>query len=57
LWYGFLGVAAAMVSITFTDSLLALRAWFRRLKRVPRWVQPGIGGAAAGALAVVGLAF
>jgi len=56
IWYALLGVLAAVVSVTFTDSLLGLRAWFRRLKRVPKWVQPAIGGAATGAMASVALA-
>jgi CIC family chloride channel protein len=55
IWYALLGLLAAIVSVAFTDSLLGLRAWFRRLERVPRWVQPAIGGAATGGLAVVGL--
>lgn len=56
VWYALLGLLAAVVSVTFTDSLLMLRAWFRHLKDVPRWVQPGIGGAATGAMAVLALA-
>jgi CIC family chloride channel protein len=56
VWYALLGLLAAMVSVAFTDSLLGLRAWFRRLESVPRWVQPAIGGAATGGLAVVALA-
>ncbi len=56
VWYAVLGVLAAVVSITFTDSLLGLRAWFRRLRGVPRWVQPAIGGAATGGMAVAALA-
>ncbi|MGI4757275.1 MAG: chloride channel protein [Janthinobacterium lividum] len=56
IWYALLGLAAAVVSVTFTDSLLALRAWFRRLQNVPRWAHPAFGGLATGALAVVGLA-
>jgi CIC family chloride channel protein len=55
VWYALLGLLAAIVSVAFTDSLLGLRAWFRRLESVPRWVQPGIGGAATGGLAAVGL--
>ncbi|MEO7109220.1 MAG: chloride channel protein [Polyangiaceae bacterium] len=52
LVYGVLGIAAALVSILFTDFLLALRG---RLKdsRVPEWVRPGIGGVVTGGLAVV----
>jgi CIC family chloride channel protein len=56
IWYALLGLLAAIVSVAFTDSLLGLRAWFRRLEKVPRWVQPAIGGAATGGLAVVALA-
>jgi len=56
VWYALLGLLAAIVSVAFTDSLLGLRAWFRRLESVPRWVQPAIGGAATGGLAVVALA-
>jgi chloride channel protein, CIC family len=57
IWYALLGILAAVVSVTFTDSLLAVRAWFRRLKSVPKWVHPAIGSAATGALAVVVLWF
>ena len=56
VWYALLGLLAAIVSVAFTDSLLSLRAWFRRLTGVPRWVQPAIGGAATGGMAVVALA-
>ena len=56
VWYALLGLLAAIVSVAFTDSLLSLRAWFRRLTGVPRWVHPAIGGAATGGMAVVALA-
>jgi len=56
IWYALLGLLAAIVSVAFTDSLLKLRAWFKRLESVPPWVQPAIGGAATGGLAVVALA-
>ena len=56
VWYALLGLLAAMVSVAFTDSLLGLRGWFRRLTGVPRWVHPAIGGAATGGLAVAALA-
>jgi len=55
VWYALLGILAAIVSVAFTDSLLGLRAWFRRLTGVPRWVHPAIGGAATGGIAVVAL--
>lgn len=55
--YAVLGFLAAVVSVAFTDSLLGLRAWFRRLTQVPKWIHPAIGGLATGALAVVGFLF
>jgi chloride channel protein, CIC family len=56
VWYAVLGLLAAIVSVAFTDSLLALRACFRRLTGVPRWVHPATGGAATGGMAVAALA-
>jgi len=56
IWYALLGFLAAIVSVAFTDSLLAVRLWFRRLTGVPRWVHPAIGGAATGGMAVAALA-
>jgi CIC family chloride channel protein len=55
LWYALLGVLAAVVSVIFTDSLLKLRAWFKSLTRVPKWVHPSIGGLATGILAALAL--
>jgi CIC family chloride channel protein len=55
IWYAVLGVSAAVVSITFTDGLLNLRALFKRWTSVPRWIHPAIGGLATGAMAVLGL--
>jgi CIC family chloride channel protein len=55
IWYALLGLLAAIVSVAFTDSLLGVRAWFKRLTAVPRWVHPAIGGAATGCFAVVAL--
>jgi len=52
LIYGLLGVAAAAVSIAFTDSLLGMRRRFRDMKRVPAWVRPALGAVATGALAI-----
>jgi CIC family chloride channel protein len=57
VWYALLGLLAALVSVAFTDSLLWLRAWFKRLDSVPRWLHPAIGGAATGGLALVAIAF
>lgn len=57
VWYAVLGLLAAIVSVTFTDSLLRLRARFKSWTSVPRWVHPAIGGLATGSLAVVGFEF
>ena len=50
--YAALGIAAAAVSVLFTESLLTLRARFLRMRRVPVWVRPAIGGLVTGLLAV-----
>jgi CIC family chloride channel protein len=55
VWYALLGLLAAFVSVAFTDSLLGLRAWFKRRTMIPKWVQPALGGAATGSFAVVAL--
>jgi CIC family chloride channel protein len=57
MFYGLLGIAAAFVSIVFTDGLLKLRAGFRQLRSVPAWTHPAIGGLVTGVLAVVMLRF
>jgi CIC family chloride channel protein len=56
LLYALLGIAAAVVSVTFTEGLLRLRLWFRAL-RVPAWTKPAAGGLVTGILAVVALQF
>ncbi len=55
IWYSLLGFLAAIVSVTFTDSLLWLRARFKAFTALPKWAHPALGGLATGALAVVGL--
>jgi CIC family chloride channel protein len=57
VWYALLGLLAAGVSVAFTDSLLGLRAQFKRLTAIPRWVHPAIGGLATGTLAALALYF
>ena len=57
LLYAALGLIAALLSITFTDSLLALRKAFRDAKGLPGWAQPAVGGLATGALAVVAMQY
>lgn len=53
LVYALLGIIAGLVSVVFTDLMLGIRAMFRRMRRVPLWAQPGVGGLVTGALAVV----
>jgi chloride channel protein, CIC family len=55
LLYVFLGAISAVLSVVFTDSLLSLRAGFKKLTAVPRWMHPAIGGLATGALAVLAM--
>jgi len=55
LSYAVLGLLSAIASVAFTDSLLRLRAGFKRFTAVPKWAHPAIGGALTGTLAVVGL--
>lgn len=56
LIYAAIGVAAAVVSVIFSESLLRLRLVFRR-SSLPLWAQPAIGGLVTGALAVFALGF
>jgi CIC family chloride channel protein len=55
LVYAALGISAAIVSVIFTDSLLRIRLRFRRMRAVPVWARPAIGGAVTGLLAVTGI--
>jgi len=55
--FALLGVTAAVVSVVFTDALLLLRIRFRKLKAIPGWTQPAVGGLVTGILAVVALHF
>lgn len=57
VFYAFLGIAAAFVSLAFTESLIKLRAFFRSFSILPAWARPSIGGIATGALAVAALYF
>lgn len=55
LVYAALGVAAAVISLAFTESLLRLRRDFQRLSLIPAWARPAIGGLVTGLLAAVAL--
>ncbi|MGE0397761.1 MAG: chloride channel protein [Kofleriaceae bacterium] len=51
LLYAAMGVAAALLSVVFTDGLLRVRAWFQT-SRLPGWFRPAIGGLFTGGIAV-----
>jgi CIC family chloride channel protein len=51
VFYAALGVAAALVSVAFTEALLGVRRWFKAATRLPVWARPAIGGAMTGVLA------
>jgi CIC family chloride channel protein len=55
IFYAVLGVAAAIISLAFTESLLTVRRWFQRMKLVPAWARPGVGGLVTGGLAVAAI--
>jgi chloride channel protein, CIC family len=55
--YAAMGVAAAGVSVLFTDMLLGIRQRCKELTKVPLWAQPAVGGLVTGALAALVLEF
>src|SRR5689334_22032199 len=55
LVYAALGIAAAAVSLVFTESLLRLRRDFQRLSFLSPWARPAIGGLVTGLLATAAL--
>ncbi len=57
LFYALLGVAAAVVSVVFTDALLRVRAFFKVHAGSAPWAHPAVGGLVTGTLAVVALAW
>jgi CIC family chloride channel protein len=53
--YAVLGVAAAAISLVFTESLLGLRKRFQRMALIPAWARPGVGGLVTGILATIAI--
>lgn len=53
--YAGLGVAAGVVSLLFTESLLKLREAFKHLVWIPPWTHPAVGGLVTGLLAAAAL--
>jgi CIC family chloride channel protein len=48
IFYVLLGVIVAGVAVFFSKVLLKLRLIFRRMRQVPSWLKPAIGGLAVG---------
>ncbi len=57
LTYAALGLAAAVISLVFSEALLGLRKAFQRLSLVPAWARPGVGGLATGIMAAIAIAW
>jgi CIC family chloride channel protein len=55
LSYAVLGILSSFVAVAFTDSLLTLRAGFKRFTAVPKWAHPMFGGLVTGTLAVLAI--
>jgi len=55
LIYAFMGLAAAIVSLAFTESLLWLRKIFEQVNALPDWAKPGVGGFVTGCLAAAAI--
>lgn len=55
--YALLGIAAGVLSVIFTDSLLGMRKRFNTMRVVPPWARPAIGGMVTGVMAVVAFAW
>ena len=53
--YALMGLAAAIISLAFTESLLWLRKRFELMKVLPAWSKPAVGGLVTGCLAVAAI--
>ena len=61
IFYAVLGLIAGLAAVAFNESLLRLRAFFRKQRMTPQWATPGVGGlilgvAGLGALLLTGSA-
>ncbi len=55
LSYAVLGLLSSILAVAFTDSLLSLRAGFKRFTAMPKWAHPMLGGLGTGTLAVLAI--
>lgn len=55
IFYALLGVLAALVSVTFNESLLRLRDFFQKPRSVPGWGTPAVGGFLLGIIGLIAL--
>jgi CIC family chloride channel protein len=54
-FYLLLGILAGGAAVIFNESLLRLRSWFSRRRRMPAWAAPAAGGLALGVLGTAAL--
>ena len=55
IFYAVLGLIAGLAAVAFNESLLRLRALFRRQRMTPQWATPGVGGLILGVAGLVAL--
>jgi CIC family chloride channel protein len=54
-FYAVLGIAGGIASLAFSESLLRLRGFFRRVTFVPEWAKPAVGALVTGILIVLAM--
>ena len=57
IFYAVLGLLAGIAAAVFNESLLRLRAFFKKQTVVPQWATPGVGGFMLGIVGIVALYF
>jgi CIC family chloride channel protein len=55
IFYAVLGLCAGLAAVAFNESLLRLRAFFKKQTVVPQWATPGVGGLILGCVGIVAL--
>jgi CIC family chloride channel protein len=55
IFYAVLGVTSGLAAVLFNESLLRLRAFFKRQTLIPQWATPGAGGLLLGCVGLLTL--
>ncbi len=55
IFYAVLGLCAGLAAVVFNESLLRLRAFFKKQRLIPQWATPGVGGLILGGVGIVAL--